>query len=315
MLDARLLNAAPDYALARFGGVRPDAPDWYERLREAPVEQLRTTVEGASIEVLAWGERGRPGLLLVHGNRAHAHWWGPIGPLLARDYRVAALSLSGMGGSDWRDRYSSALHSAELFAAIAAAGLGDGPCAPIVIAHSFGGMVAANALRDRARTLGGTLFVDSLLLPAAMRPSARITERDVGDYPDRASALARFRLSPTQPSSAPYMLHDAACAGLIEEGARWRWRFDPFLVRKLDMDDPWPAIVDPPCPIAFVYGEQSALATPAILAAQRAGLAPGTPFVGIPGAWHHVMFDQPFALVAAIRAFAAEWLAPQRRSA
>ena len=59
-------------------------------------------VEGARVHYLRWGDKARPGLLLVHGNAAHAYWWSFIAPFLARDYNVAAIDLSGMGDSDWR---------------------------------------------------------------------------------------------------------------------------------------------------------------------------------------------------------------------
>ena len=85
--------------LAHLRGQRP-APDWFEQaLRHAP-QRTWHEVAGARIETLAWGEIGKPGLLLLHGNGAHADWWSFIAPLLASDYRVAALSWSGMGGSD-----------------------------------------------------------------------------------------------------------------------------------------------------------------------------------------------------------------------
>ena len=41
-----------------------------------------------------------------NGNGAHADWWSFIAPFFAAHYRVAALSWSGMGGSDWREHYT-----------------------------------------------------------------------------------------------------------------------------------------------------------------------------------------------------------------
>ena len=40
-------------------------------------------------------------------------------------------------------------------------------------------------------------------------------------------------------------------------------------------------------------------------------IAPGSPYVEIPEAEHHVMIDQPLAYVAALRALLAAW--PRRR--
>jgi pimeloyl-ACP methyl ester carboxylesterase len=44
--------------------------------------------------------------MLLHGNAAHLGWWSFLAPLLAGQYRVVALSFSGMGASSWRDAYS-----------------------------------------------------------------------------------------------------------------------------------------------------------------------------------------------------------------
>src|SRR5262249_32951893 len=92
--------------LAPFDGRVPDAPDWFARITAVAPEDCFVEVEGTPIHYLRWGERKRPGLLLVHGNAAHAYWWSFIAPFLARDYNVAAMDLSGMGDSGWRETYS-----------------------------------------------------------------------------------------------------------------------------------------------------------------------------------------------------------------
>jgi pimeloyl-ACP methyl ester carboxylesterase len=168
-------------------------------------------------------------------------------------------------------------------------------------------------VRLRGHELAGVAFVDSFIVPPSMRATGRLPKPRGRHYPDLASALARFRLSPSQPNDASYILDDVARAGLIEdEDGRWRWRFDPAFMQKLDlqnldMDEAWDMVTDPPCPVGFVFGERSALATPKIVAAQRARARAGTPSIGIPEAWHHVMFDQPFALVTVLRSLAACW--------
>ena len=46
-------------------------------------------------------------LVFLHGNGAHADWWSFIAPFFAKDWRVAAISWAGMGGSGWREAYSA----------------------------------------------------------------------------------------------------------------------------------------------------------------------------------------------------------------
>src|SRR6185436_17827458 len=73
------------------------APAWFSRAIQTPIEERFIIVAGCRIHYLLWGKAGSPGLILVHGGFAHAHWWDFIAPLFAQDYRVAALDLSGMG--------------------------------------------------------------------------------------------------------------------------------------------------------------------------------------------------------------------------
>jgi pimeloyl-ACP methyl ester carboxylesterase len=98
--------------LATLEGQAPPAPAWFTEAMANEPQQRFHTVAGARIETLAWGERGRPGLLLMHGNGAHAQWWSFIAPFFARDWRVVAFSWSGMGRSD---RRQSGTYSLDLF--------------------------------------------------------------------------------------------------------------------------------------------------------------------------------------------------------
>ena len=106
MNDAAKDLASKEGPLAQFNGHSPAAPAWFENAVSDIPESKYVNVEGANIHYLRWGDRTRPGLLLVHGNAAHAYWWSFIAPFLARDYNVAAMDLSGMGDSDWRQSYS-----------------------------------------------------------------------------------------------------------------------------------------------------------------------------------------------------------------
>ena len=54
-------------------------------------------------------------------------------------------------------------------------------------------------------------------------------------------------------------------------------------------------------PMAFLYGEESVLCPSQIVEYMRAEL-PGLPLIGIPQAQHHLMLDQPLAVVTALRA-------------
>ncbi len=296
----------PNHPLAAFHGESPSAPDWFTDALAQAAEILPLTVAGASIELLAWGRAGAPGVLLGHGGAAHARWWAHLAPYLARTHRVAALSWSGMGGSGWRELYSVDTYVAEAMAAAETAGLfAAGP--PVFVAHSLGGAPIALAAHRHGGRLAGAILVDSGVSPP--HPSAWRNNRAPGGkiYPSEAAALARFRLMPDQPTHNPFIVDMMAREALRETSDGWTWRFDPGFFTRMEGWDSWSAIADPACPLAFIYGELSRIVPTELRARQQAHTPRGTPFIGIPDSHHHIMIDQPIALLAAIRTLLAVW--------
>ncbi len=310
------VNERGEAPLAPFDGEAPPAPDWFKWAVAQEPERSFVEVLGAKIELLAWGERGKPGLILVHGNSAHADWWSFIAPYLAQDYRVAAISLSGMGASDWRETYSFEIFSQELRAAAEAAGLYDAPVKPVFIGHSFGGSQVFYAARKYPEWMRGALLVDTGFggpPPAAegfRQPQQRTSPNRV--YPTLAAALARFRFMPPQGCQNLYIADFIARRSLkpapMEGGAEgWTWRFDPQLWSKLDRSVMAAMAMDEsPTPLIHVFGENSKIMQ-RIGHADPDGFLKGMRSVIIPDSEHHIMVDQPLALIAAIRALLAVW--------
>jgi pimeloyl-ACP methyl ester carboxylesterase len=315
--------AAP---LAPYAGARPPAPAWFDQaLARAPERTMVATPRGR-IEALTWGELGKPGLLFVHGNSAHADWWAFIAPFFAEDYRVTAMSLAGMGGSDWRERYSFQDFAEDSEAVCRATGLYDGGRKPLYIGHSFGGGQVFYVAVTRPEQMCAAIIVDSALEgpPPHIVAERRKRLREMGEegkvrrpnriYPDLTSALARFRLSPPQPTGSHYIVdyiarHSLRQVPAPEGGEGWTWKFDPEMWGKLDfevMAELFGAERHVRLPIAHLYGELSAIV-------ERTRGHPGAHFppdavmAEIPDSHHHVMIDQPLALVAAIRTLLAAW--------
>lgn len=303
--------AAP---LAALNGERPPAPAWFEwALAQRPERQM-ITVSGARIELLTWGALGKPGLLLLHGNGAHADWWSFIAPFFAKDWRVAAISWSGMGGSDWRPAYSADLFAAEAFAAVEAAGLEAGGVRPIFAGHSFGGFPVMFITARYPERLRGAVLIDSAVHPPEKRwrgPPLRPGPNRV--YPSLEAALARFRLAPPQPCENLYIADYIARTALKrapltdEPGEGWTWKFDPAMWGRFQMPDLGQLLEEIACPTALLWGERSNLVPPETLDYMLSKLPAGVVRVPIPDADHHVMVDQPMALVAAMRGLLSVW--------
>lgn len=296
--------------LAPIGHLRgrpPAAPPWFDAALAHAPERSEVPVDGAAIELLTWGRRGDPGLLLLHGNSAHADWYSFIAPLVAEaGYRVAAMSFSGMGRSDWRSAYSIEQWSAEAQLAAAAAGLFDAPVAPWCAAHSFGGFVLMAAAARWGQRLGGAMIIDS-----PMRSVAQMAEREqrrrTQDYrPSRVyatldEAVARFRFLPPQASAHPYAVDHIARHSLKPVAGGFTWRFDPFLFRHFSFGTPHQDIAQARCPLVLVRGGRSRLVSPGMLARALALAPPGTRCAELADADHHVMVDQPQALAELLK--------------
>lgn len=307
--------------LAHLGGEKPPAPEWFRQALAAPSDEDEVNVQGARIRYSAWGKAGGRGLLFVHGGRAHRNWWRPFAPFFAENRRVAALDLSGMGDSDWREQYSLDCLVDELFAVVEAAGLAQGG-RPIMVGHSFGGWVTLAAVEREGDRLGGAVVVDSPLgVPDPDEGytvvKADKTKSDAGAtamrvYPTMEEPVSRFRFLPNQPAEHLYLVDYIAREGLrrapLEGGAEgWTWKFDPHKGKNFDIRFERDLLRAARCPLAFIYGEKSFFARGDSLTHLREQARGRSPFVMIPGAYHHLMMDQPIAFIATLRTLLSCW--------
>ncbi len=300
--------------LARYHGERVKGPAWFEQAVAVAPEVAYVEAAGARIRYLRWGQRNRPGLLLVHGNAAHAEWWSFIAPFLASDYNVAALDLSGMGDSAHRPHYSMELFVEEELAVAKAAGMFDHEEPPVIVAHSFGGFVTMLTGALYGDKLAGTVIVDSPVNPPDRPggpPHRELRPHRV--YPTLEQALARFRLAPEQPCENDYIVDYVARRSLKQVDGGWTWKFDPALFDHLEMGmaqrDKFATLE---CRSAVILGEHStdggALAGPYMREITR-GI---TPIFMVPGTHHHMMFDEPIAFAMAIKGIALAWQREER---
>jgi pimeloyl-ACP methyl ester carboxylesterase len=291
-----------------------DAPKWFRHALAVPAEDGWVEVEGCRIHYLAWGERNRPGLVLVHGGAAHAHWWSFLAPLLTHGCRVAAIDLSGHGDSGRRDGYPRELWAREVLAVADDAGF-TGP--PIVIGHSMGGFVTIAAAADHGERLAGAVIIDS---PVRL-PDPESTEGSYGKafrapkvYPDVESALRHFRTVPDQPSSVPWVIDHVARHSLRSVEGGVTWKFDPVIFRRETPRATAELLPRVRCRVALFRAEHG-LVTPDIGEEMYELLGRVAPVIEIPEAYHHIMLDQPLLLVTGLRTLLADWehSVPRRR--
>jgi pimeloyl-ACP methyl ester carboxylesterase len=244
-----------------------------------------------------------PVILLIHGFGAHTGWWHFVAPLLTAQHRVVALDLSGMGDSDHRNGYPPGQAAADIIGAIEALGLRS----VIGIGHSAGGVRLLTAAARRPDLFERLVVLDSYVVFAGGRHPER-PERATGDkvYPDLATILSRYRLLPEQMQGHAWARHYIARQSVKPVEGGWRWKFDPSLPvgahREMDGVDLLPGVH---VPVHYVWAENSEVVS-AELARRIVSLLPqGHGPIGMPGTHHHMMIDQPEALIATLRALIA----------
>ena len=299
------MTAPPDADALDPTGLSDPAtpPRWFTDAMAADVELGSVGVDGTPITYRAWGERGAPGLVLVHGGAAHARWWDHIAPLLATGHRVAALDLSGHGDSGRRARYDLDLWAQEVRAVAAAAGI-SGP--PVIIGHSMGGFVALRAAGLYGSSLEGVVVIDSPVQDLTPEEQAAQEHRAFGPlriYPTREIAISRFRPIPDQPA-LPYIAAHIASTSIREVDGGWSWKFDPRIFGRTRAGPALLTRLD--CRVGLFRAEHG-IVTPQTGEQMYDGLGRLAPLIVIPAAGHHVMLDQPIAMVTGIRTLLSDW--------
>jgi pimeloyl-ACP methyl ester carboxylesterase len=285
-----------------------DAPDWYTRAISRQPELGEREVAGARIASRAWQSEAdaaadsvEEGIILVHGGAAHARWWDHIAPLLTARHRVVALDLSGHGDSDHRSAYHLDLWAEEVLAVA-----DEFATPPTLVGHSMGGMVSIRAASIAPERLNGAIIVDTPVSVPTPEDSAASDKLAFGPkrrYATREQLVARFRPIPQQPT-LDYIEHYVAEHSVREEGGEWMWKFDPLIFARAALPPSFLARLD--CRVAFFRGENG-MVDRAMEEVIYDGLGRVAPVIEIPEAGHHIMLDQPLALVTGIRTLLGEW--------
>ncbi|MEV0945254.1 alpha/beta hydrolase [Rhodococcus sp. NPDC049939] len=287
-----------------MSNVQTQAPRWFTSALATPVDTGKVDVAGAQVHYRAWGPSGSPGIVLVHGGAAHSRWWDHVAPMLADGRRVVALDLTGHGDSARRGEYGLEQWAEEALAVAKPAGISG---APVFVGHSMGGMVAYVAAQLFGDDLGGVQLIDSPVRARTPEEEEARKQHAFGPkkvYPTKTEALERFRFVPPQATAVPAVLRHVAETSMEEVAGGWSWKFDPAFFTRKSSDQLGGS--DPRCRIAFFRAENGIISD-AIMEGMRHRFGPTAVVVEIPDAGHHVMIDQPLALVVGIRSVLASW--------
>lgn len=157
--------------------------------------------------------KGEPALLFVHGWSCDARYWRAQVPRFSAHHRVVVLDLAGHGHSgSIRSRYSMKSFGEDVRAVIDATGSRE----VILIGHSMGGSVIAEAARLMPDRVIGLIGVDTL---ENIEYSMTSEERDQmlapleRDFPVGSRQFVREMISPrTDPLIRDWIMADMAAA-------------------------------------------------------------------------------------------------------
>jgi pimeloyl-ACP methyl ester carboxylesterase len=277
-----------------------DTPAWFTHAINTRPQSRFVDVDGTPIHYLAWNpqEREKPGLLLAHGFRAHARWWSFIAPFLMDRFRVVALDLSWMGDSGSRNAAEYSFVP-DIVGVIEHAGLARAT----LVGHSFGGARVIRVCAENPQVVERAIVIDTfVIVPGVEPPSVPPWQaRAKNIYPTLEAALTRFRLIPDQNRAEPYIIDYIARHSVKEVPGGWTWKFDETFRAQFEPDGDQ-LLGQIALPLTIIHGDRSEVMSmeraAAIMKCVRGGRSP----IVIPDCHHHVMLDQPLALIAALRA-------------
>lgn len=282
-------------------------PRWFERAVADEPSSSNIRVDGRTIHYLTWGQEGAEPIVLVHGNGANGRWWSFIAPFLASQGRcVGAIDLSGMGDSDHWQKPSIDGFVRQICAVAEHVGLNR----PVtLVGHSFGGLVSTAAAVFNPQLISRLVIIDSPF-HIGCRKSHRAPRNFNSVYPSEKAILARFRLMPPQAFEHLCVLEFIARHSITSTSAGWSWKFrvDPWSSPLLDKSL-WTSIGQQlrnyNRPTAYLRGELSKLCSHETEDLWRQFTSETAPVIVIPDAHHHLILDQPLAVVAALEALFA----------
>ena len=281
-------------------GNRESIPDWFwEAIDVEPVTKT-VEVDECDVSYRHYEAIGKPGMLLIHGMNAHSRWWDFIAPQLLDRYQVAAMDLTGMGDSDYRYEYSSNTYADEILAVLDDAKFGTDS---IVVAHSFGGYMAVRAANKAPDRFKALVMVDS----GIRHPDDPVPEQIWMSgarskiYPDKETALNRFRVQPPQPCDNEFLLQYIARNSLMPVDGGWSWKFDEDLLTSLTDAERKPEEFQAlTTTLGVIFGADSELFSRRTLEYMQELIPEPFPIKEIANAQHHLFLDQPQVFVESL---------------
>jgi pimeloyl-ACP methyl ester carboxylesterase len=275
-----------------------EAPEWFAAAINTEAEKLSFSVDGVLISARAWGPVG-PGIVLVHGTAAHAHWWDHIAPTLAKETRVIAVDLSGHGDSGKAETYDYQQWSRQVSEAAIHGGV-VGPA--LLVGHSMGAWVALDAAARFPDNFDGVVAFDppdAEFMGETLSHLVRFSRAQHRLYPTLEAGAARFATTPREVGLLPYVERHVARNSLKESTGGWSWKFDPRIYARPGPLTSVAGVAN--VPVALVRSELGILTEAGAAAIEKYVPGPVTTTL-MRDAVHHVILQKPAEVIEVVRA-------------
>jgi pimeloyl-ACP methyl ester carboxylesterase len=259
---------------------------------------------GVGLHCLEWTpesdvHRASP-VILLHGGGANAHWWDHLAAPLAEKRRVYALDFRGHGDSTFPDDLRVGAFNDDLEALVRRLDRED----LFLIGHSLGAAVALDHASRFPATRGIALIDLARGGSHGSGRRARLALTLRRNYRSREDAIDRFQFLPESSHASESLRRYVAEQSVQEEeDGRFGFKFDP---RWFGLPSrPRPDLASVACPTLLVRGAESALLPREAAIEFTEGVARGR-LIEVPDAGHHVLIDQPSALLHHLQNFLNE---------
>jgi len=139
--------------------------------------------------VETFGSENSPDILFIHGAGGCAEIWRDLASLFTPDISVAAIDLSGHGGSPRKAApHTLGDYVADVLSAVRASG-----GKPVLCGHSMGGAVAAQLALENPDAIGGLILLGS---GARLRVLPAIFDQLAADFAAAVKSFPAFAFGP-----------------------------------------------------------------------------------------------------------------------
>lgn len=224
------------------------------------------------LHYLDWGNPDAPPLLLVHGNRDHAHNWDWAAARLQDRYHIIAPDLRGHGDSQWS---AGSMYAPAEFVYDIAQLVHQQELAPLrIVAHSLGGNVALRYAGTFPEDVERLVVIEGWggIVPGQERPAPPDRMRGwIGAQRSMAARLPRRyatldeayrRMLEANPHLSEAQARHLTIHGANQnEDGTYSWKFDNYTHASQVLDLPpdevralWRNIT---CPVLLISGSES----------------------------------------------------------